>query len=83
MDSSSSGVLLLFSSTQSRKFAKIIQKVGFPDVKFLEFKVQNIVASCDVRFPIRLEGLSVGHHEFASYEPELFPGLIYRMVPFS
>jgi transcription initiation factor TFIID TATA-box-binding protein len=48
--------------------------------KFLEFKIQNMVGSCDVRFPIRLEGLVLTHGKFSSYEPELFPGLIYRMV---
>jgi transcription initiation factor TFIID TATA-box-binding protein len=35
---------------------------------------------CDVKFPIRLEGLASGHALFSSYEPELFPGLIYRMA---
>ena len=63
----------------ARKYTRIIQKLGFP-AKFSEFKVQNIVATCDVRFPIRLEGLAFEHCNFASYEPELFPGLIYRMV---
>jgi transcription initiation factor TFIID TATA-box-binding protein len=33
-----------------------------------------------VRFPIRLEGLAYSHGVYSSYEPELFPGLIYRMV---
>ncbi|KAL0460519.1 UNVERIFIED_CONTAM: TATA-box-binding protein [Sesamum latifolium] len=44
-----------------------------------DFKIQNIVGSCDVKFPIRLEGLAYAHGAFSSYEPELFPGLIYRM----
>lgn len=48
--------------------------------KFLDFKIQNMVGSCDVKFPIRLEGLVLTHGQFSSYEPELFPGLIYRMV---
>lgn len=48
--------------------------------KFLDFKIQNMVGSCDVKFPIRLEGLVLTHGKFSSYEPELFPGLIYRMV---
>lgn len=39
-----------------------------------------MVGSCDVKFPIRLEGLVLTHGQFSSYEPELFPGLIYRMV---
>ena len=63
----------------ARKYARIVQKLGF-QAKFVDFKVQNIVASCDVRFPIRLEGLAYAHGSFSSYEPELFPGLIYRMV---
>ncbi|KAL9940575.1 hypothetical protein V8E36_000063 [Tilletia maclaganii] len=67
------------SRLASRKYARIIQKVGF-EAKFTEFKIQNIVGSCDVKFPIRLEGLAYSHGVFSSYEPELFPGLIYRMV---
>lgn len=49
-------------------------------VKYLDFKIQNIVATVDLRFPIRLENLNQVHGQFSSYEPELFPGLIYRMV---
>lgn len=62
----------------ARTFAKVVQKVGFP-VRFMEFKLQNVVGSVDVKFPIRLEGLAFAHALFCSYEPELFPGLIYRM----
>lgn len=96
------------SRLAARKYARIIQKLGFTvswsgiwelgatvtagpggdrffryssfQAKFLDFKVQNMVGSCDVRFPIRLEGLVLTHGRFSSYEPELFPGLIYRMV---
>ncbi|GAQ79888.1 TATA-box binding protein 1/2 [Klebsormidium nitens] len=64
--------------TAARKYARIVQKLGFP-VTFKDFKIQNIVASCDVKFPIRLEGLAYAHQMFSNYEPELFPGLIYRM----
>ena len=39
-----------------------------------------MVGSVDVKFPIRLEKLVLSHSQFSSYEPELFPGLIYRMV---
>uniref|UniRef100_A0AB74TPC5 TATA box-binding protein n=1 Tax=Urechis unicinctus TaxID=6432 RepID=A0AB74TPC5_UREUN len=63
----------------ARKYARIVQKLGF-SAKFLDFKIQNMVGSCDVKFPIRLEGLVFTHGQFSSYEPELFPGLIYRMV---
>lgn len=67
------------SRLAARKYARIIQKLGF-NAKFLDFKIQNMVGSCDVKFPIRLEGLVLTHGKFSSYEPELFPGLIYRMV---
>jgi len=67
------------SKLASRKYARIIQKLGF-NAKFTDFKIQNIVGSCDIKFPIRLEGLASKHHNFSSYEPELFPGLIYRMI---
>ncbi|XP_061650387.1 TATA box-binding protein-like 2 isoform X3 [Phyllopteryx taeniolatus] len=67
------------SRLAARKYARVVQKLGFP-ARFLDFKIQNMVASCDVCFPIRLEGLVLTHQQFSSYEPELFPGLIYRMV---
>ena len=48
------------SKTAAKKFAKTIRNLDF-EVKFKEFKVQNIVASCDVGFPIMLEKLSTAH----------------------
>lgn len=42
--------------------------------------MQNLVATCDLRFPIKLENLNQMHGQFSSYEPELFPGLVYRMI---
>lgn len=57
-----------FSEEQSRlaarKYARVVQKLGFP-ARFLEFKIQNMVASCDVCFPIRLEGLVLTHQQFS------------------
>jgi hypothetical protein len=52
------------------KYARIVQKLVF-DAKFAEFKIQNIVGSCDVKFPICLEGLAYSHGQFSSYEPEV------------
>ena len=59
-------------------YAAIIQKVGF-DVTIREYKIQNMTATCDVGFPIRLEGLTYAHAAMTTYEPELFPGIVYRM----
>lgn len=62
----------------ARKYARVVQKIGLP-VKFTNFKIQNIVASCDVKFPIKLEKISSDYYKYVSYEPELFPGLVYRV----
>lgn len=67
------------SKDAAKKYSKAIKKVGF-DVNMQDFKIQNIVGSCDVGFPISLESLSHAHDKFSTYEPELFPGLIYRMA---
>ncbi|KAJ1544814.1 TATA-box-binding protein, partial [Nowakowskiella sp. JEL0078] len=42
------------SNLAARKYARIVQKLGF-NAQFKDFKIQNIVGSCDVKFPIRLE----------------------------
>ena len=44
------------------------------------YGLQSLTILGDIKFPIRLEGLASRHHMFSSYEPELFPGLIYRMI---
>ena len=66
------------SETAARKYAKTIKKLGF-EVKFKEFTIQNIVGSCSVNFAINLEILQNHHQRFCTYDPEIFPGLIYRM----
>lgn len=54
------------SRLAARKYARVVQKLGFP-AKFLDFKIQNMVGSCDVCFPIRLEGLVLTHQQFSRY----------------
>ncbi|PWA68976.1 TATA-box-binding protein [Artemisia annua] len=41
------------SRMAARKYARSIQK--------LDFKIHNIVASCDVKFPVKLERLAISH----------------------
>ena len=69
------------SRLASRKYARIVQKLGF-DAKFSEFKIQNIVGSCDVKFPIRLEGLAYSHGQFSSYEPEVCDRFLVVLTKF-
>ncbi|CAL1373772.1 unnamed protein product [Linum trigynum] len=68
----------LQSKLAARRYARAVQKLGFP-AKFKGFKIQNIVASCDVKFPIWLEGFASSHGACSNYEPELFPAVKYRM----
>ncbi len=67
------------SKLASRKFARILKKLGF-HVRFLDFKVQNLVCSVDIRFAVNLNDMIISHPHFATFEPELFPGLIYRLI---
>lgn len=66
----------------TKKYVQILQRVGYADAKFLEanYRIQNMTATCDFGFPIRLEAFLYAHSTNATFEPELFPGLIYRMA---
>ncbi|OQR74905.1 TATA-box-binding protein isoform X1-like [Tropilaelaps mercedesae] len=66
------------SRLAARKFARILQRIGF-QARFEEFRVRNVVASCCVGFQLNIEGLFLSHNNFCTYEPELFPALIYQM----
>jgi len=53
-------------------------KLNIPDD--LEYKIQNIVTSADLGSPINLNKIAVGFNlEKIEYEPEQFPGLVYRL----
>lgn len=61
----------------SRKYVRLLQKHSVP-VSFRDFHIQNIVASADVGCALRLKELAQMYGCFVSYEPDLFPGLIFR-----
>jgi len=75
------------SQKACKKFGKIIKSLGYPAI-FKEFKIENIVGSLDIKFNISLNKLyfhiiknfNSGLRRYVVYEPEVFPGLIYRMV---
>jgi transcription initiation factor TFIID TATA-box-binding protein len=68
------------SALTTKKFTYLIERVGFKPAAGIDFKIQNVVGMVDVGFPVRLEGVVFAHPMFLSYEPELFPGLIYRLA---
>ncbi|MDD1655945.1 MAG: TATA-box-binding protein [Methanomicrobiales archaeon] len=52
--------------------------ISIPDS--LTYKIQNIVTSADLGAPINLNKIAVGFNlEMIEYEPEQFPGLVYRL----
>ena len=66
------------SRIASRKFVRIIQKLGFP-VKFTNFKIQNMVGSCNLHFKIFLKNFFYENRLSTHYESELFPGLVFKI----
>jgi len=67
----------LESRLAARKYVRILQKHGIP-VSFRTFKIQNIVASAEVPHTLKLLELSRSYGPYVSYEPDLFPGLVFR-----
>lgn len=67
----------LTSMYASRRYVRLLQRHGLP-VQFKNFKIQNIVASSNVKHPMKLKELSEKYGPYTSYESELFPGLVFR-----
>ena len=70
------------SKNACRKFGKILKNLNYP-ISLKKFKIENIVSSCNVKFKIPLPKLSNHIIKYLgakriSYEPEVFPGLIYH-----
>lgn len=65
------------SRLAARKYVSVLLGCGL-DVKFSGFAIQNIVATVNVGFTIDLMKIKKKHSLSASYEPEMFPGLIFR-----
>ncbi len=58
----------------------LLRKQGIDIPKKLDFKIQNIVTSADLGTPINLNKIAVGFNlDKIEYEPEQFPGLVYRL----
>ncbi len=62
----------------SRKIVRIIQKLGY-DVNISYGKIENMVGSIDCGIDLDLTSLASKIGSKASFETELFPGLIYTL----
>jgi transcription initiation factor TFIID TATA-box-binding protein len=62
-----------------RKYVHLLQSHGIR-ASMCKFKIQNIVATAHVCSPLMLREFSHDYGAYCSYEPELFPGLVFRTV---
>ncbi len=63
-----------------KQIVKIVGSLGIPVIDEPEVKVQNIVASADLGTDLNLNAIAIGLGlENVEYEPEQFPGLVYRL----
>jgi len=63
----------------ARKYVYVLQRCGF-NVHFRNFKIQNLVASTDVGGLLMLDEMASAFGACCSYEPDMFPGLVLRIV---
>jgi transcription initiation factor TFIID TATA-box-binding protein len=63
-----------------KQVVRIIGSLGIPVIEEPDVKVQNIVASADLGVDLNLNAIAIGLGlENIEYEPEQFPGLVYRL----
>ena len=71
------------SKNACRKIVKSIKKLGY-NVNLTNFKIQNIVGSCKLKFTLLLNDLFYHikneMNSIVFYKPEIFPGLIYHYL---
>jgi len=63
-----------------KQIVKMLREIDIPVIDDPDVKVQNIVASADLGVDLNLNAIAVGLGlENIEYEPEQFPGLVYRL----
>ncbi|KAK7079132.1 TATA box-binding protein-like protein 1 [Halocaridina rubra] len=62
----------------ARRIARIIQKLEYP-AKFRNFRIVNVLGTCTMPFNIKITPFSQTYRDAASYEPELHPGVTYKI----
>ncbi|KAH8387627.1 hypothetical protein KR093_008309 [Drosophila rubida] len=62
----------------ARRYARCLGKLGFP-THFQNFRIVNVLGTCSMPWAIKIVNFSERHRDNASYEPELHPGVTYKM----
>lgn len=63
----------------SRRYCHILAKFLDRTVRMRRFQIQNIVASVELPWAMDLVAIANVYQTYCSYEPEVFPGLIFRL----
>lgn len=63
----------------SRRIARIIQKLGYKNVTFSDYRIVNVFGSCSLPFPVDIARFSEKYRTLAQYEPELHPGATFAI----
>lgn len=66
------------SKMAARRYARVLQKLGFR-ARFKNFKIVNVLGTCTMPFAIKLVPFSQANKPIAQYEPELHPGVTYKI----
>lgn len=66
------------SKIAARRFARCLQKLGFK-TRFTNFRIVNVLGTCSMPFAIKINAFSEQHKDSAEYEPELHPGVTYKL----
>lgn len=63
----------------ARRIARCLSKVGYPKLRLVNYRVVNVLGTCTMPFAIKITQFSAKYKENANYEPELHPGVTYRL----
>lgn len=62
----------------ARRYARCLQNLGFR-ARFQNFRVVNVLGTCSMPWAIKIVNFSEKYKKEASYEPELHPGVTYKI----
>lgn len=70
--------LLFQAKVAARRYARCLQKLEFK-TRLHNFRIVNVLGTCHMPWDIKITNFSERHREDASYEPELHPGVTYKL----
>ena len=71
-------LFILQAKIAARRYARCLEKLGFR-VRFHNFRVVNVLGTCSMPWAIKIVNFSEKYRDAASYEPELHPGVTYKL----